>query len=460
MTWTRRALVFVVAWLGAARGDARAETPEKLSLDDVLAAVDAAHPLLGAAKARVEAARSERQASAGGLDPSVKAKLSAKPGAWDAEQIAIVAPLRAWGGDVGLGWSRGQGNLEPWQGDLATAAPGELVATWTLPTLRDAWTDRRRVALRRADLEQDVAALDARSRTLEVRRTAASRYADWVATGARLRVADGLLELARARDQAFAAQVDLGDAAKLIRLDSRRLVLERTDRQIQARRALEQARIELSLHLRDGDGRRVLADDALLPERVAAPLPLPDLDEAVTRARSNRPEIARLDLQITQAELDRRLQSNQALPSVDVLGEHRQPLDGSKPEWKFGAQSEWTLGARAARGRGGVAIATQDRLRDELRFAEDRVVADVLDAHSASLAARTRLSVTQELVSTARQVAVGERAKLDLGDSNLIFVNQREIAVADAELLLIDAELAAYKASIDLAWAQATLGGP
>ena len=145
---------------------------------------------------------------------------------------------------------------------------------------------------------------------------------------------------------------------------------------------------------------------------------------------------------------------------MDVLGEHRQPLDGSKTEWKFGAQSEWTLGARAARGRGGVARATQDRLRDERRFAEDRAVADVLDAHSASLAARTRLSVTQELVTTARQVAEGERSKLDLGDSNLIFVNQREIAVADAELLLIDAELAAYKASIDLAWAQAALGGP
>ncbi len=429
-----------------------------LTLDDVLLAVDAAHPLLGAARAREEAAAGDRMAAEGALDPTLKAKLTAKPGSWDAQTVTLGVPVRVWGGDVTGGWARGAGDFEDWQGDLATAPPGEATAAWTLPLLRDAWTDRRRAARARAVAELDVAAADRLARTLEVRRAAGRAYYDWVAAGGRLRVAEALLALADERDRAFAAQVELGETAAIVREDSRRLVLERTDRRIQAQRALEQARIELSLHVRTPDGARVLVPDSALPG-VLRPAEAPvDLDAARATARARRPEIARLQAQRAQTEIEARLQSNQTLPALDFIGEGAVPLDGGKAEWKFGAQTDWTLGARPARGRLAAAEAALRRIDDELVFAQDRVDADVLDAASAVEAARARLTTLAGLVGTAERVAEAERAKLQLGDSNLIFVNQREISVAEAELLVIDARLAASRGWVDLLAAQGVLG--
>jgi outer membrane protein TolC len=438
-----------------------ADDVAQLRPEDVLAAVDTSHPLLAAARARARGAEGERVAAEGALDPTLKAKVQAKPGTWDAQTVTLGAPLRLWGGDVSAGWSRGVGDFEPWQGDLGTAAPGEAVVGWTLPLLRDSWTDRRRTTRDRAERELDVAAADVRARTLEVRRAALHRYWDWVAAGARVRVAQGLFDLASVRDTAFAAQVQLGDAAAIVREDSRRLVLERTDRLVQARRALEQARIELSMHLRDLDGRRVLAQDSVLPVALAAPVDATrpvGVEAAQAVARERRPELARLAALRAQVDLDARLQANQALPSLDVIGEGTVPLDGEKRSWKLGAQTDWTIGARPARGRLEAARAGLARLDEELTFARDRVDADVLDAASALDAARARLGVVSTLTGVAARVAEAERARFAIGDSNLIFVNQREIAVAEAELLVIDATLAACKGWVDWLAAQGVLG--
>jgi outer membrane protein TolC len=452
------ALAFAVLSLGTARA---ADEVARLGPEDVLAAVDATHPLVAAARARVRGAEGERVASEGALDPTLKAKVQAKPGAWDSQSVTLGAPLRVWGGDVSAGWSRGVGDFEPWQGDLGTAAAGEAVVGWTLPLLRDSWTDRRRTTRDRAGRELDVAAAEVRARTLEVRRAALHRYWDWVAAGARVRVAQGLLDLANVRDTAFAAQVELGDAAAIVREDSRRLVLERTDRLVQARRALEQARIELSMHLRDADGRRVLAQDSVLPVALVAPVDATRpvaIEAALALARERRPELARLDALRAQVDLDARLQANQVLPSLDVIGEGTVPLDGEKRAWKLGAQTDWTIGARPARGRLEAARAGLARLDEERTFARDRVDADVLDAASALDAARARLGVVSTLTGVAARVAEAERARFAIGDSNLIFVNQREIAVAEAELLVIDATLAACRGWVDWLAAQGVLG--
>ena len=90
----------------------------------------------------------------------------------------------------------------------------------------------------------------------------------------------------------------------------------------------------------------------------------------------------------------------------------------------------------------------------------DRVTADVRDAESAWEAASQRVAVARELVDTARKVEEGERTRYELGDSNLIFVNQREVATADAEAALVEAVAAAHRARVDLTWAMGALGEP
>ncbi|MEN9786843.1 MAG: hypothetical protein RLZZ299_2107 [Pseudomonadota bacterium] len=457
----------LAGWACVAVASARAGTPvpsqsapDVLTLGDVLTAVDAAHPLMEAVRLRARVAEGERVAAEGALDPALKAKVQAKPGTWDSQSVSLGVPLRAWGGELTGAWSRGAGTFEPWQGELETDGATELSVAASLPLLRDSWIDRRRMTRDRATHELDVAEADVRVRALELRRAAAARYWDWVAAGARVRVAERLLALAEARDVALAVQVDLGDVPAIVREDSRRLVLERTDRRIQARRALEQARIELSLHLRDAEGRRVLAPDALLPATLQAPADAIVPEDARDVALRERPELVRLRAQREQAALDVRLQGNQRLPALDLVGEHARTLSTDTPSWKVGAQADWTLGARTARGRLDAAQAVLRRVDADLRFATDRIEADVLDAISAVEAARARVAFSEQLVAVAQRVAEAEAARFALGDSNLIFVNQREIASAEAELQVIDARLAACKGWVDVLAAEGVLAPP
>jgi cobalt-zinc-cadmium efflux system outer membrane protein len=433
-------------------------TPGELALEDVLLAVQASHPLLAAAEARVDGAQADRLAAAGALDPVVAGKSASKLGEWTTADVGVKAPLTVWGGDVSAGWALGEGQFEPYEGDLRTGPGGEIYAAVDLPVLRDAWTDRRRANVARARREADVATAERDQRELELLRAAGHRYWDWVAAGQRLTVAEDLLALAETRDRAFAAQVELGDIAPIVRQDSRRLVLERTERVVQARRTFEQAAIELSLHLRDTSGRRVLVSAEALPHEIVAVPAREEVAAAVSLALEQRPELDRLDAQLAQADVEERLAANQALPAVDLLGELATPAgSGGYDEWKVGVAADWPVPARTARGRLGSARAWEDRLRAERAFAEDRIAADVEDAASALEAARARVGLAEELVETARIVAEAERRRLELGDSNLIFVNQREIAQAEAEQLLIDARAAAQKAWVDWRWAQGEL---
>lgn len=436
-------------------------TPDHLTLEDVLLAVEASHPMLVAAEARVEGAGFDRLSAAGALDPVVAGKASAKTSgssSWQSVDVGVKAPLTLWGGDVSAGWAVGDGTFEPYEADLATGPAGEFYAAIDLPVLRDAWTDRRRASLARADQEAELAAADRAVRELEILRAAGHRYWDWVAAGQRLHVAEALHALAEARDQAFAAQVDVGDLAPIVRQDSRRLVLERADRIVQARRVFEQTSIELSLHLRDPDGRPVVAPIAAVPEAIAEAPVEEDTAAAIAVALAERPELDRLDVQLLQARIEGRLATNQALPAVDLLGEIATPAGSEGYDtWKVGVGADWPIPARSARGRIGSTRALEDRLTAERRFAADRVQADVLDAASALDAARERVRLAEELVVTTRAVAEAERRKFELGDSNLIFVNQREIAVADVEVLLVDTRAALQKAWVDWRWAQGGL---
>lgn len=441
----------MIAWAFAAAA-------EPLHLPDVWASVQATHPLLEAARTRADLAAEERRAAAGALDPVLSGGVASQVGQYQTQSVSVKSPLGTWwGGDVTAGWRRGVGTFDPYEGAAKTEASGEWVVGFDVSLLRDAWTDRKRATRAVADRGVAVADAEVRQRELELLRSAGHRWAEWEAAGQRLRVAERLLALAEGRDRALGTQQALGDVPALVRLDNTRLVLERRERLVQARRAFEAASLELGTWLRDGAGRPLLPGEEQLLAEFLPPDPLADGDR-VALALDRRPEPRRLGAQRDQVGVERRLQANQSLPALDVVGKTYLPLDEEAPdEVEVGVVAEWTALARTARARRAQADANLLRIDAELAFARDRIAADVRDAESACRAADARVEVVRSLVATARAVEEGERAKFALGDSNLIFVNQREIATADAEALLVDAVAAAHRARVDLGWATGTL---
>lgn len=446
----------------AAQGD---EAP--LTLDAVLRAVDAAFPLLEAARRDQDAANAELLSAEGAFDPSLRLRGGGVAGGYYEYlrgEAVVEQPTQLWGATLFAGYRIGRGlsagGIPNYYGNLETNDYGEVRAGVQVPLWRNGPIDRRRANIRRAELGRPIAALNVEQAALEYRRAATLRYWDWVAAGRRLAVARALLAIAATRDAALAQRVARGDLPAVERTDNARAVAQREGFVVAAERALQQSAIELSLYLRDARGEAVTPSPARLPDELPEPVMLsgPAVRAEVDEAQARRPELRRLAAQRAQLEVERDLARNQAMPAVDVVVAASQDLGpGSytrnRPEVDASLVVEIPILNRAARGRARAAEAGIARVEEQSRFARDRVRADVRDALSAVEAAVQRAAAARREVEVARAVEAAERTRFDAGDGTLLTVNLREQATAEASLREIDARadyhraVAAYRAA-------------
>ena len=433
-----------------------------LGLDEVLAAVERSHPLLVSARLDRDTADGELQVAKGAFDPSLKARATIQPfGYYENQRLDayIEAPTPLYGATFYGGYRLGLGNIPDYDGKLATNAGGELRAGVAVPLLRDGYIDRRRVGLSRAKIGIDLAGLSVAQARIELRRAATQRYWEWIAAGARLRIVEALLTLSRTRDTVVALRIAHGDLPAIERTENARAIAQREAQVFLARRGLEQATIELSLLLRDATGSPRLAGIDELPAAMPEPGATPEVDADLREAVSRRPEPRRVSLLRTQGELDLRLAQNQLLPALDLsfvvskdLGSGLASRDPAAGE--LGITLDFPLLFRSGLGRLGVARAGLRRTDQQLRFARDRVSAEVRDAGSAIAGAHARLTATRKELGLARELEAAERQRFDLGDSTLFFVNLREQSTAEAALREVDSMLdyhravAAYEAAV------------
>lgn len=436
------------------------------TLPRVLDRIDRAHPLLSAAERERAIADAELLAAEGAFDPTWRTRAGATPfGYYQPVTVdsTVTLPTTAHGLSLFAGYRLGVGTYTgfPTYDGRETNALGELRAGVSLPLWRNGSIDRARATIARAEVGRDVASLGVAQQRLELRRAGTVRYWEWVAAGRRLDVARSLLALATERDEALAARVSRGDLPAYERADNQRAVAQREGLAVAARRALEQSAIELSLFLRDDGGRAVVPGDDALPAALPEPaaLDVACAARAEREAPRRRPETARLEALRTQQDIERRWADNQRRPAVDLSVAASQDL-GAGPDNRRDAVLDVALTVevpvrnRVATGRERAAREGMARAEDQLRFARDRVEADVRDARSALEAARQRVDVARREHELAQSIAQAERQRFAQGEGTLLFVNLREQASAEAALRVIDALAEYHRARA--AWHYAT----
>lgn len=422
--------------------------PDRPTLADVMQALDTRLPQLRAVVVERDLARTDLLSAEGAFDPSWKTKAANRPlGYYRQTRLdsLLEQPTTLWGTTVFGGWRLGQGDFADYDGKLETNALGEFRAGLSVPLWRNGPIDRRRATIRRAAIGLDIAELTIKQQRIDLGRQAAQRYWDWVAAGHRVRLATELLALARQRDRDLQAAVRAGQIPAIEQVEQARSVAQRQAQLVVAQRGQQQAAIELSLYWREPDGT---------PVRPAATSPpaLPDppdpavgaLDEAVTVAQGQRPEMRRLHLQRDQAAVERSWAENQVAPGVDLGVAAAQDLGAGSPtraplDLEASIMVEVPLRTRTAAGRIANAEAAMARLEAQALLAGDRIRADVQDAHSAVSAAVERLAMARQEWTLATRVAEAERKRFFLGDGTLFVLNLREQAAFDAALRQIDA---------------------
>lgn len=439
-------------WRQVASRPARTAAP--VGLADVLESVRRRFPPMLAAMLEEDIASGRLLSAQGGFDFNITAKTTLDAlGFYRYSDTGVILEQPTTLGGLSLlgGYKLSTGTLPVYDGDKKTNDAGEVNAGFRLPLLQGSAIDRRRATLSQAQIDQELADPIILRQRLDFLRIAARAYWNWVAAGRRLEIAEDLLRIALERDGAIARRVETGDLPGIDRVDNERLVVQRRTFVVAAERRFEQSSIELSLYYRDGNDRPVILKRDALPDGFPGYTP-PDLltlEVDVQNAYGVRPELRRLQLQANRTGVDLELAENQILPNLDVSVLATQPLSDApssdKKDFNVKAGFEFKLPVqrRDALGRVDAAKAQLQRIAYEAQFARDRIRAEITDAMSAKSAAYRQIAEFRRNLELARRLEAAERRSFDLGRSNLIFVNLREQATADAAALEVDA-LAEY----------------
>jgi outer membrane protein, heavy metal efflux system len=149
-----------------------------LSLDEVLATVGQNFPLLQAIEEERRIATGQRVMTEAAFDLNLRSNLTNNEGSFGNTRLDLLAEQATPynGLSTFAGYRTGQGDYPVYNLGQKTSQGGELRAGFTLPLLRDGAIDRRRAALRQAQIAEQLADPVIRRNRLDVLRAAARAY--------------------------------------------------------------------------------------------------------------------------------------------------------------------------------------------------------------------------------------------------------------------------------------------
>ncbi|MGL4423018.1 MAG: TolC family protein [Gemmataceae bacterium] len=436
-----------------------------LNLPDVLLSVTTRFPLLLAIQQEQAIAAGQRLAAEGAFDLNLRARGTNQEGSFGNSRVEFGADQATpyWGTTVFAGYRLGYGDFPIYSGGGKTADGGEFRAGFTVPLLRDGPIDRRRAALRQAQIVENLADPTIRRARLDFLLGATRAYYAWVAAGERYAVFTALFNLANDRQAGLETQNKLGAETEYAVVQNRVLIASRQGDLVGARRRLEAAAFDLSLFLRDENGNAVTPTATRLPREFTTGV-LPTLDASnltddTQAALAARPELERFRFLKERITVDLNLATNQIYPNVvfgasasQDVGNSKKTFIGTGPFATDRANAEVFLAGdvpwqrREALGRAREAQARLAQLIGQEQFEKDRIAAQVQDAASNFVRVVEGLAAARQEAEVALRVASLERERFRAGASNLLNVNLQEVAAAAAATKVINAVADAYRA--------------
>jgi outer membrane protein, heavy metal efflux system len=418
-------------------------------------------PSVQMAKEDVRIAEGELQFANGAFDISIQGEFTQLTGNYEYEylQSRIVKPTAIFGLDIYGGFRKGTGSIPIYDGQLETLSDGEWSIGAKLPLLRGFWIDERRALFQRNKILVDQRKFQLRATELSQLKEALHSYWDWRLSVQKMNIFKELLTIAETRDEWLLKRAKAGDIARFEREDNRRSILQRQSAYMQAEQGFRVALAELEYYVDDPLVRQRLSNI----EHGQAALVLPQnishyqqhTETLVELAYKNRPDLKSLSLQKGQFEIDSKLQSNRFLPKLDFeveqsrdngVGSNTLGQDNTKMSLKF----EVPLQYRRISGRQEQIEGSISRVEQQKRLLQQRIYADIIAVQKSLQVAIKRRELAQEELGLAKKLEAGERLRLRQGETNILMVNLREQATAEAQLRYAETSAEALKHYVSL----------
>lgn len=438
-----------------------------LTLAKVLQSVEESFPLLAVAEQQQVISQAKALSARGAFDLTLKGDAQWAPeGFFENHSLKTQVEQQTglYGAKFFSGYRIGSGDFDlTFDGKRRTNHGGEIFAGASLPLLQGGIIDEARTKQQQADLEVEVAGAMVIARRIKVAKEASKAYWQWLAAGQQLRIAKDLLAIAERREEQLSKQVEKGEIPRITLVDNERLLANRNEFLISAQREFQKSGLALSLFIRDAEKRPIIMGITSLPKAFPAPLSLESSRQEIdiARAMEQNPKLRALALKRSQFEIEKKLRSNQKLPTLDfsvLASQDRNEDEPSKTKGDFelylGLEFKFPLQRRKAIGLMRVAQAKLRQIEAEERFMRNKIRAGVLDLLSEINAQSKRITQTSLGVDLSKQLAEAERSLFQQGQSDLLRVNLREEAVAKAEIKSVSAQksfwvsIADYKAAL------------
>ncbi len=324
----------------------------------------------------------------------------------------------------------------------------------------------------------------------------ANYYSDLLYYRENVRVAEEALKWAQTQLKDNTRQVEIGNLAAIAVTQAKAEVASRHQALIVAQTNYHQQeetlKTALSKHV-DAD----LASVAIEPsDKLPEPRPndIPSLQEALTEAIKNRPEIEQLNLNMRNQDITIQAVHNRLLPSLNVFASYAptglsghflcggnplfeptcpqgttsyvpggvsqaltQVLHDTYPNYSFGVNLSIPIRNRTAQADAATALIQERQLRVQLQQRINQVQQDVRNAVIAVTQARAQIDAAKESTALYKETLEGEQKKFLLGESTPFFVIQAQRDVANAEGIEAQARDAYAKALVQYAQATATI---
>ena len=365
-------------------------------------------------------------------------------------------PLPYLGLETSAGFRQSTGGFPSYEGKLETLNDGETFVAVSLSALRGALIDKERFNIWNEQENLNQSQFDLENKKIEVQTLALKAYWNWSVAQQQVNIRRQILDLANDRLRAIKIRVSSGDLPRIALTDNQLLIQKRKIELLQAEQLLLQAENLLALFYRDKNGQPLSVKEKIPLTQVQnqdnATL---SINQLFAKAVLVNNSIKIIDSKLKQADLKKKLGTNELLPKLDVsyewsqdrgegpatLGQHEQRLMGT-----LEIPIEFNRG-QALRRQG---ESEKQKLQQQLTLLKQQLKAEIEVMFNNQKTALAIFNLTIEQIEMADKLAKAEARRYNSGASDLVTVNLREQSLADSQITRLKFLKEYYYSSADL----------
>ncbi len=446
------------------------DSTRAFTLDNLYDLILQNHPTAKQVELLSEVARQEIRLARGNFDPKLEAQVASKQlngkDYYDIFNSSLKLPTFI-PVDPTIGIDRNKGiYLNPERYIDNEFNYRQFYAGVSIPLGRGLFTDERRTTLRQAELLKEMTEAEQVNIINRILLDAAKNYWDWYYAYYNYLLLNQSVRIAEEIFSRVKTNYTFGEAAVIDTIQAKITWQQRIIDQQEAFMNYRNSGLELSNMLWDSLGHPLDLDLTWAPVLVTDPgsLTAEKLKELADHARTNHPELKKIDVKIMQLETERRLAAEYLKPQLNlnyyVINQPVKP-DGdfsfiADDNYKLGIDFSFPLFLRKERSELALAKLKISNTRFEQSLAERQIINDLTRIYNELTNLQSIMTNQKQMVESYERLLEAELVNLEQGESDLFKINVQQEKLIESQSkwlkLLADNE----KKKAQLYWAAGT----